>query len=877
MGEGGAAAQRRLGRYVLHEQIGAGGMGVVYRGHDQNLDRDVAIKVLPPGALGNEAARKRFRKEALALSRLNHANIATIHDFDTAGDTDFLVMEFVPGTTLADQTAAGPLPEKEILPLAVQLTQGLAAAHKQGVAHCDLKPGNLRVTPDGTLKILDFGLAQLIEAVGDAAITRSVREPALEGTIGYMAPEQARGEAVDARTDVYATGAVLYEMVTGRPMFKGGSTAAALEAVLHQPVAPPRELNRSISPELERIILKCLEKDPENRYQSVKELSVDLRRLMSPSAVAALPRAPRRAGRTAALVVALAVVVLLAGIFITKYGLAGIRTGTAAAGPIRSLAVLPLEDFSAGANQEYFAEGMTDELIAALAQIGDLRVISRTSVTQYKGTKKSLPQIARELNVDAVIEGSVQRVGDRVKVRAQLIRAATEQNLWTKDYEGVMRDILTLESQVAQAIAAQVQAKLTQDEGRRLAQTRPVRPEAHEAYLRGSYYLDRGELEKSIEYFDQAIAADSSYAPPYARRALAYYFQAFFGMLPPAEAFGKMRESAQLALKYDDSLAEAHGALALVKLHYDWDWDGADAEFRRALQLNPNSADIRHDYAHYLNTIGRLEESAAETKAALERDPAGIMLMSCVCWHHYSARQYDQALAQSKQALQMEPNFNWTHTIRGWAYEQKGQFNDAIAEFKLALTMGMGSGGDMNKPMSALPSNPLLKLASLQASGMGQDMGTRPMPPSKGMGMQKPGAMGSGNMDMNTKGMQKPMQSMKGGKSAVMAKDMGGMPFILAALGHAYALAGQRMEAERVLAQLLKRRENSYVSAFDLAVLYTGLGQKEQALNWLEKSYQERSAFLIYMTWDPRLDPIRKEPRFQDIIRRVGFPPTALR
>jgi TolB-like protein len=844
-------------------------MGVVYRAHDDHLDRDVAIKVLPPGALANEEARKRFRKEALALSRLNQANIATVHDFDTENGTDYLVMEFVPGKTLSERTADGPMPEKEILGLAVQLTQGLTSAHKQGVVHCDLKPANLRITPDGTLKILDFGLAQLIEAVGDSAVTRSAREPTLAGTLAYMAPEQAGGGQVDARTDIYASGAVLYEMATGKQLFKASSPAALLGAVLNQPITPPRQLNPSLSTELERIILKCLEKDPENRYQSVKELAVDLRRLLSPSVVAALPRPARRTRHTAVLTGALAVAVVALALFAAQY-LRDRRAAVAGAGAIRSLAVLPLDDFSASAGQEFFAEGMTDELISALAQIGELRVISRTSVAQYKGTKKTLPQIARELKVDAIIQGSVQRVGERVRIRAQLIRAATEQHLWTKDYDGKMRDVLALESQVARAIAEQVQAKLTQDENRRLAQAHSVSPEAYDAYLRGSYFLDRGEFDKSIEYFNQAIRADSNYAQPYARRALAYYFQGFFGMLPPAEAFGKMRESAEMALQKDDSLAEAHGALALVKVHYDWDWAGAEKEFRRALELNPNSADIRHDYAHYLNTIGRLEESAAETKAALERDPAGVMLMSCVCWHHYSARHYDQALAQSNQALKMEPNFNWTHTIRGWAFEEKQQFKDAIAEFKLALTMGMG-GGD--KPMAA-EEPAVMKNAA---------MASKPMPAPKPMAMNTAGqAMGtekSGAMDMG--GMSKPMPPMKPAqKPAPMMEKMGGMEpmaLTLASLGHAYALAGQRAEAQAILAALLQRRQKGYVSAFDLAVLYTGLGEKQQALDWLEKAYQERSAFLIYMTWEPRLDPLRNEPRFQDIIRKVGFPAAALR
>ncbi len=900
----GIGAQSQFGRYLLLEEIGKGGMGVVYRAHDERLDRDVAIKVLPAGALSNQSARHRFRKEALALSRLNHGNLATVHDFDTEANTDFLVMEYVPGTTLSDKTSAGPLPEKEILELALQLTQGLTAAHKQGVVHCDLKPGNLRITPEGSLKILDFGLAQLIEAVGDTALTRSAREPGIEGTLAYMAPEQARGQTVDARTDIYAVGAVLYEMATGKPVFKRASSAAILGAVLTEPVVPPSQLNPSISPELERITLKCLEKDPENRYQSAKELGIDLRRLISPSGITSLPSPSHRGRRTILLGVAAVFVLGVIGI-LGKYVHWGSPAATIGAGTIRSLAVLPLSDFSAGPAQDFFSDGMTDELITAIAQVGDLRVISRTSVSQYKGTKKPLPQIAWELHVDAIIQGSVQRAGDHVRISAQLIRAATEQHLWAKDYDSDLRDVLTLESQVARAIAEQVHAKLTQEQAGRLSRSRSVRPEAYDAYLRGSYFLDRGELDKSIDYFDQATKLDSSYAPAYARRALAYYFHGFFGTMAPAEAFGKMRESAGLALKYDDNLAEAHGALALVKVHYDWDWAGADAEFRRALELNPNSADIRHDYAHYLNTIGRLEESAAETKAALERDPAGVMLMSCVCWHHYSARHYDQALSQSSQALGMEPNFNWTHTIRGWSYEQKHQYKEAIAEFKLALTMGMG-GGSSEKAMQAdgsqetapaaavPPTKGRLVLASMaialgqempappmaatkpqntrksgMSNGMGQDMPAKPMSSAKPERMSKPDVMGGS--------MKKPMPPMSGAKKmAPMAGTMPPMPLILASLGHAYALAGQTAEARAILAELLRRRETNYVSAFDLAVLYAGLGEKQRALDWLEKAYEERSAFLIYMTWEPRLDLLRHEPRFLDIVRRVGFPPAAL-
>src|SRR5712692_7231452 len=406
-----------LGHYRILEQIGAGGMGVVYRAHDERLDRDVALKILPASALADEAARRRFRKEALALAKLTHSNIAHIYDFDTQDSTDFLVMECVPGQTLAQKLNAGSLPEKEVAALGGQIAAALEEAHERGVIHRDLKPGNILVTPKGQAKVLDFGLAKLLRPQGDAQATQTFSETqGVAGTLPYMAPEQLRSEALDGRTDIYALGCVLYEMATGRRAFPEDTAPRLTDAILHQTPVQPRAISARVSSQLEAIILKCLEKDPETRYQSAKELAVDLRRLGTPSAttiVAARPAIARVGWRKLAIGGASAIAV--AGL-LAAFNVGGVRErllGKSSATPqIRSLAVLPLENFSRDPEQEFFADGMTEQLITDLAQISALKVVSRTSVMRYKGSAKSLPEIARELSVDGIVEGSVQHSGD---------------------------------------------------------------------------------------------------------------------------------------------------------------------------------------------------------------------------------------------------------------------------------------------------------------------------------------------------------------------------------------------------------------------------------------------------------------------------------
>jgi TolB-like protein/predicted Ser/Thr protein kinase len=507
---------RTISHYRIIEMVGAGGMGVVYRAHDEHLDRDVALKFLPPGALGDEDARKRFRTEALILAKLNHPNIATIHEFVTQDGTEFLVMEYLSGKSLAQERAGEAWPEKQLVVLSSQIAQALQEAHERGVIHRDLKPGNVMITPKGLAKVLDFGLAGHCRPVNETT-TVDGREPRLvAGTEPYMAPEQLLGDSMDARTDVYGLGALMYQLATGQRPFRDEISARLTDAILHQPPASVRSLNPASSPELERIVMKCLEKEPENRYQSAKELDVDLRRMQMPSSSGTIAgNAPRRLSqrwKIAAVVVCAAILVAAIWTGIRRYIHTAVSTQPV---QIQAVAVLPLENLSGDPEQDYFAEGMTEELITQLAQIGALRVISRTSVVPYQGSRKPLSEIAKELGVDAVVEGSVMRSGDRVRINAKLIQASTDKSLWAKGYDRDLTDVLGLQAEVARDIAQEIRIELTPQEQVRLTKSARVSPDAHDAYLKGRYHWNKGteeQYQQAQKYFQQAIEIDPDYA-----------------------------------------------------------------------------------------------------------------------------------------------------------------------------------------------------------------------------------------------------------------------------------------------------------------------------------------------------------------------------
>jgi serine/threonine protein kinase/tetratricopeptide (TPR) repeat protein len=789
----GSLVGLRLGHYLVVERIGAGGMGEVYRARDEHLDRDVAIKVLPPKTFSDDSARKHFRTEALALSKLNHPNIATIHDFDTQQEIDFLVMEYVSGVTLSERIANHALPEKECTRLGLQLVEGLAAAHEQRVIHRDLKPNNLRLTPDGRLKILDFGLAKLAQPATPEADTESETRTGA-GTVPYMSPEQLQGGAVDARSDIWAAGTVLYEMATGHTAFHEKTATATAGAILHKPVAPPGRLTHGLSPHLEDIILKCLEKEAENRYQSAKELAVDLRRLSAPSAGAsvraAVPKPWRRL--VSAAIAGLATLFSVAALLVA-FNTGGWRDrllGRGGQPQISSLAVLPLANLSRDPEQDYFADGMTEALITDLAKATDLRVISRTSVMHYKGTEKPLPEIARELHVDAVVEGSVQRSENRVRITAQLIRAATDQHLWADSYERDLQDILGLQNEVAHAITQQVEGRLSQKNEARRESFRPVNPEAYEAYLKGRYFWnkrDRASLEKSLGYFNEAIAKDPNYALAYAGLADVYVVIGSDWAMAPKDVNEKAKAAAKKALEIDDSLVEAHTSLASI-YHNEWNWQGAEREFKRAIELNPSYATAHHWYSIFLATVGRFDETVKEATKAAELDPLSLIISASLGNRLNEARRYEDAAKQCRKTLDMDPNFGLAHLCIGTSAVNEGHFQEGIPE--------------LQKGIELLP----------------------------------------------------------------------GSPYSLGQIGIAYALSGDHARAREILSKL-KNPSQPYLPAFSIATVYAGLADKEQTIFWLNKGYEERNDDMIYMKIEPVLDPIRSDPRFQDLIRRVGFPP----
>jgi TolB-like protein/Tfp pilus assembly protein PilF len=787
----------RFGPYEIIAPLGAGGMGVVYCARDTRLQRTAAIKLV--SAVEDDTARARLLREARHASALNHPNICTIYEVGEAEGHVFVAMEYVEGRPLSALIPPRGLPAEAVLRYGMQIADALAHAHERGIVHLDLKSGNIISTPEGGAKVLDFGLAKRVAGPPLAGAEPITMTGTIAGTVSYMAPEVLRGEPPTARADMWALGVVLFEMASGKLPFRAQTSFEVMAAILHEPA---QRLPSSVLPGLRAIIQRCLEKDPTRRYARAGEVRAALELVQEELRGHGLARPawPARRVQWAAGIAGLIVLFLLAG------GAAILNVGSwrerlipegGGGARIASIAVLPLDNLSRDPEQEYFADGLTDALITDLAQISTLRVISRTSVIQYRMAKKSVPQIARELNVDAVVEGSVLRVGDRVRITAQLIHGSAERHLWARSYERGMQDILGLQSEIARAIADEIKVTLTPEDRARLSSSRVVDPEAYQQYLRGRYLLNqRSErtTNEAIRYFERAIQRDPTYASAYSGLADCYATLGDsndVGSLPPNDAIPKAKAAVTRALELDDTRAEAHNSLAFIHLAYDWNWRAAETEFKRALELNARLADAHHWYAHLLIVLGRPEQALAESERALDLDALNPILNTHLGWHHVMTRQSDKAIDQFAKTLDLFPDAGLAFRYRAWAFEQKRAYAQALPDFENARRL--------------LANNVM----------------------------------------------------------------------VLADLGHSYAVSGNARDARRIIEELAALARQRYVPSMGSALIYSGLGDRDRAFQWLDNAFRERSEWLIYLNVDPRFDPLRADPRFRELQGRVGLPAEA--
>jgi eukaryotic-like serine/threonine-protein kinase len=673
-----AESSFRIGHTVLHyriiEKVGAGGMGEVYRATDSKLGRDVALKVLPADMARDPDRLVRFQREARAVAALNHPHIVTIYSVEEADGVHFLTMELVRGQSLDRSIPAGGLPAERVVEIADALADALAAAHEQGIVHRDLKPANVMVTESGRVKVLDFGLAKDVsaETANGATLTSAGYTSAgvVLGTPAYMSPEQAEGRIADARSDIFSFGTVLYEMLSGRRPFSGGSAAAVIGAIVHK---APEPLNAP--PALDAIVQKCLAKSPDGRFQS----ATDLRRALQESSTV---REPAIKPRIHAWVIAISLLVL--GFVAVGIYLKGTKTGR-----IDSIAVLPLEIRSNDSEAEYISDGITESINNSLAQLPNLKVIPRSVALHYKGQTVDLRKLGKELGVQAVLTGRVGQRGDELTVGVELDDVRDGKQLWGQQYNRKVADLLAIQNDIAREVSQRLRSQLSAADQKKLMRGSTENPEAYQLYLKGKFYTNKftkDGFSKGIDYFSQAIAIDPNYGLAYTGLAYNYLNQDDW-YIRPHEAGPKAREAAEKALAIDDSDAEAHVSLAIEKQWYEWDWAASEREFKRAIELSPNNSEAHAYYSWYLAPMGRKAEALAEAKLAVQTDPFSPLSNFIVGSVMVFAHQWDPAIEQLRSAKELDATYWFNSLFLARAYEQKGKFPEAIAEFKSALEL----------------------------------------------------------------------------------------------------------------------------------------------------------------------------------------------
>ncbi|HSQ19475.1 MAG TPA: protein kinase [Blastocatellia bacterium] len=817
-----------IAHYTIVRRIGAGGMGEVYLAEDTRLHRKVALKILPAELASNKDRMRRFEQEATAAAALNHPNIAHIYEIGQQDGMQFIALEFIDGHTLRELIHGKQTELSKLLRYLQHVAEGLSKAHAAGIVHRDLKPDNIMITRDGHAKILDFGLAKLIEpelatgAGGDltdaeTAIMEQQTTPGMVmGTFGYMSPEQAQGKTneIDQRSDVFSFGCILFEAVTRRKPFEGESAIKSLHKIVYEPAPSITDLEPTAPAELQRIARRCLAKDKEERYQTIKDVAIDLKQLrneMKAEAATGISSSPAvsssdtgiadstssstssvkslfagiRRHRLAAIAV---VVILLAVVFVFLFWRA--RPAETA---IESIAVLPFQNQTGDTNSEYLSDGVTESIINSLTQLPNLRVIARSSVFRYKD-KQTDPFVAgKELGVRAILVGRIMQRGDNLTISTELIDVRDNKQLWGDHYNRKLTDILAVQEEIAKEITANLRLQLTREQQQLVVRRYTENTAAYETYLKGRYFYSKvteDDLNRSIDYYQQAIALDPNYALAYVGLANSYgALGGVYGFRSPQESYSQSKKFVAKALELDPKLAEAHYALAGYKLNYEWNWIEAEQEIKRAIELNPNYAQAHSGYGHFYQVFGRLDEAIAERKLAAKLDPLSPSSVANVGYPYYYARQYDEAIAHYRQALELDPRYSWAHLWIGQAYLQKGLYKEAIDEINQAIVL---SNGD-----------------------------TR-------------------------------------------AK---------ATLGYAYAIAGRRDEALKELAELQRIAKERYVSPYFIAVILVGLREDTQAFAWLQKAFEEHHPYLILLRVEPVFDQLRPDPRFRDLLRRIGLPP----